>query len=318
MTLHVPDVGPDDDTLGAAPAYAAAGWYCLPVRRRARKHPGSVVGNAWQHQSTRDPEQLAAWLAGTDHGIALHAGRSGAVVADVDHPDRLPDALGQAIAAAVPPGHVRPQGRRRGVPARPDAVGPDRGAQGGPRRLPARDGRGRPAQGGVPRRCRRAATAGRQAGQGPHREQGGLGMGRHPRLGGRAGQRRRRRRGPPPVRPAVAAAATTAAAYDLLNRYQGADPDASASSIILEPGVPEDVAFAWHSATGWKDPGERGDGVRGWPGVGASTSPGRPRSSPAGTEGRGAGPFLSALIRPAPRPPHPQTDPPTPSTWRTP
>ena len=103
MTLHVPDVTPDDDTLGAALKYAAAGWYVLPVRRRARKHPGSVVGKDWQHQSSRDPQQIAAWYAGTDHGIALHVGRSGALVADVDYPDRLPEVLDKVIADAAPP-----------------------------------------------------------------------------------------------------------------------------------------------------------------------------------------------------------------------
>lgn len=94
--LTVPELPADVDTLGAAFAYAKAGWYVLPIKR-GTKHPGSVLGKAWQQQSSRDPEQLAAWWAGTDHGIALHVGRSGAIVADVDYPERLPAALAGAL-----------------------------------------------------------------------------------------------------------------------------------------------------------------------------------------------------------------------------
>ena len=71
--LSVPGIGPDDDTFTAALKYAAAGWYVVPVKR-GTKHPGSVVGSKWQAQSSRDPQQIAAWWAGTSHGIALHAG----------------------------------------------------------------------------------------------------------------------------------------------------------------------------------------------------------------------------------------------------
>jgi hypothetical protein len=87
----------DTDTLTAALAYADAGWYVLPVARDhptdPGKHPGSVVREGWQHKSSRDPKLITAWFAGTDHGIALHCGRSGAVVFDVDNPDKLPDVL---------------------------------------------------------------------------------------------------------------------------------------------------------------------------------------------------------------------------------
>jgi putative DNA primase/helicase len=90
--LTVPLLAGDTDVLSAALAYAECGWYVLPIRRRT-KHPGSVVGAEWQHRSSRDPGQLVAWLAGTDHGISLHTGRSGAVVFDVDTPSALPDVL---------------------------------------------------------------------------------------------------------------------------------------------------------------------------------------------------------------------------------
>lgn len=81
-----------DDPLQAALQYAAAGWYVIPVKA-GTKNPGSVVGKDWPTRSTRDPEQIAALWAGTDHGIALHVGRSGAVVFDVDNPEALPPEL---------------------------------------------------------------------------------------------------------------------------------------------------------------------------------------------------------------------------------
>lgn len=94
MNLTIPDVAPDDDALSAALAYAAAGWYVIPIKR-GTKHPGSILGRSWQRQSTRDAEQIVAWWAGTDHGIALHCGRSGAVVLDIDNPDKVPDVMRQ-------------------------------------------------------------------------------------------------------------------------------------------------------------------------------------------------------------------------------
>jgi hypothetical protein len=98
--LRIPGLSPDVDTLTAALAYAAAGWYVLPVKRGSKKHPGSVVGERWHAKSTRDPQQIVAWFAGKDHGIALHCGRSGAVVFDVDNPDKVPGALRPHLVAA--------------------------------------------------------------------------------------------------------------------------------------------------------------------------------------------------------------------------
>jgi Bifunctional DNA primase/polymerase, N-terminal len=104
VSLSIPDLPDDVDTLTAAVAYAKAGWYVLPVARKhpvnPGKNPGSVVGSKWHHQSSRDPEVIAAWFAGTDHGIALHAGRSGAVVFDVDRPDKVPPVLAKYLATA--------------------------------------------------------------------------------------------------------------------------------------------------------------------------------------------------------------------------
>lgn len=113
MTLSILDVD-DLDVLGAALSYAAGGFYVVPVAA-GTKNPGSVVGGSWQHKSSRDPHQIAAWFAGTDHGVALHLGRSGAVAFDVDHPDLLPDVLARILADTQPPAHTsRPRDPRRG------------------------------------------------------------------------------------------------------------------------------------------------------------------------------------------------------------
>lgn len=110
--LTVPDISDDADALTAAFAYANAGWYVLPIKH-GTKHPGSVVGKDWQRKSTRDPEQIVAIWAGTNHGIALHCGRSGAVVLDVDRPDNLPDVLFRHVNAA-PHQTTRPDTPGRG------------------------------------------------------------------------------------------------------------------------------------------------------------------------------------------------------------
>jgi hypothetical protein len=96
--LKVPEV-PQGDVLSAAIAYAEAGWYVVPIKR-GTKNPGSILGRGWQEQSSREPEQLKEWFEGSDHGIALHVGRSGAVVFDVDHPDRLHERLRPYLGGA--------------------------------------------------------------------------------------------------------------------------------------------------------------------------------------------------------------------------
>src|SRR6476659_73127 len=129
VTLSIPVLDAGVDMLTAALAYAACGWYVLPVRR-GTKHPGSVVGNDWQDKSSRDPKVIAGWFAGTDYGIALHCGRSGAVVLDVDHPDEVPadwwQHLDTAAYQSTRPGTPRrghyvfamPPGRSIGCPTR--------------------------------------------------------------------------------------------------------------------------------------------------------------------------------------------------------
>ena len=100
--LFVPTFDDDVDTLTAALSYAAAGGYVGPAREGS-KDPGSILGKQWQSKTSRDPDQIVAWFAGTNYSVFLHAGRSGAVVLDVDHPHKLPDVLVEAITTAGPP-----------------------------------------------------------------------------------------------------------------------------------------------------------------------------------------------------------------------
>lgn len=101
MPLSVPDVA-ELDMLTAALAYAKCGWYVGPLKA-GTKNPGSRLGKDWQTQTSRDPEMIVAWFAGTNDGLFLHAGRSGAVILDVDHPQKLGGVLLDAIATAQPP-----------------------------------------------------------------------------------------------------------------------------------------------------------------------------------------------------------------------
>lgn len=113
MTLNIPDDINEADTFTAALAYANAGWYVLPVKPDT-KHPGSVVGAGWPSLSSRDAKQIAAWFAGSDYGIALHCGRSGAVVLDVDDPDTVPDEVLLVMESDGPYQSTRDDQPRRG------------------------------------------------------------------------------------------------------------------------------------------------------------------------------------------------------------
>lgn len=99
--LSVPDVN-DLDMLTAAFAYAKAGWYVGPLKN-GLKNPGSRLGDAWQSKTSRDPDVLASWFAGSNDGLFLHVGRSGAVVFDVDTPAKLDGVLLAAIGDTRPP-----------------------------------------------------------------------------------------------------------------------------------------------------------------------------------------------------------------------
>lgn len=84
MSLYLPDIG-GLSLPEAASAYARAGWFVLPTYPTNVKNPGSVVGGGWQQKSSRDPDQIREWWSEKpDYGIALHCGRSGAIVFDLD------------------------------------------------------------------------------------------------------------------------------------------------------------------------------------------------------------------------------------------
>ncbi|WP_432504301.1 AAA family ATPase [Kineococcus arenarius] len=103
MSVPLVPVLPDDvDALTAATAYAAGGLCVLPLAAGS-KSPGSVVGTGWPRKSSRSADQLAAWYAGTCHGVGIDTGASGLVVFDVDHPAVVPEALRRAVAELDPP-----------------------------------------------------------------------------------------------------------------------------------------------------------------------------------------------------------------------
>jgi hypothetical protein len=110
--LFIPDLDDDVDNLTAALAYAKAGIYLVPVRRGS-KNPGDVVGRKWHTKSSRDPKVITAWFAGTDHGIALHCGRSGLLPFDVDNPEKLPEVLRRHLDS-TPFQNTRPDQPERG------------------------------------------------------------------------------------------------------------------------------------------------------------------------------------------------------------
>nr|WP_255429677.1 bifunctional DNA primase/polymerase [Streptomonospora sp. PA3] len=100
--MHIPDIDPDRGTIAAALDYADAGWYVLPVDP-GTKHPGSVLGKGWPAKSSRDRDTITDWFVFGGYALALHVGRSGAVVFDVDRPEAVPPELAQAAADLAPP-----------------------------------------------------------------------------------------------------------------------------------------------------------------------------------------------------------------------
>ena len=99
VTLTIPDFADDADTLTVALQLAAAGIYVLPCVH-GTKDPGSILGRNWQSKSSRDPEQIIAWFAGTHWELMIHCGRSGLIVVDVDTPDQLPELIGKHLPSA--------------------------------------------------------------------------------------------------------------------------------------------------------------------------------------------------------------------------
>lgn len=84
----------------AALAYAEAGWFVFPLAPGSKDQP--VV--KYSTQSSRDPEQIREWWTeNPDYGIALHVGRSGAVVFDLDRSSLgdLPPEMANALTVGV-------------------------------------------------------------------------------------------------------------------------------------------------------------------------------------------------------------------------
>lgn len=120
--LHVPELDDDVDVLGAALTYAKAGWYVGPMHHE-EKNPGRVLGKGWQTKTSREPEEIVGWFAGTPYGLFLHVGRSGGLVLDVDDYEALMPEVAQIITDKQPPFQsTRDDDRRRGhyVFAMPD------------------------------------------------------------------------------------------------------------------------------------------------------------------------------------------------------
>ena len=91
--LSVPPESQEMSVLNAALAWAENGFYVLPIDPKT-KHAGSVVGVGWPDKSSRDPKQIESWFRpGTNNGIAVHLGKSGAIAFDVDDPSQLPHRL---------------------------------------------------------------------------------------------------------------------------------------------------------------------------------------------------------------------------------
>lgn len=100
--MVIPELGDSPTLLEAMTAYAEAGFYVLPVDpdRDEGKNPGSLIGNNWPLQSSRDTEQIKVWATTWPNAnIALHAGRSGITVFDIDNPDELDGILATALFA---------------------------------------------------------------------------------------------------------------------------------------------------------------------------------------------------------------------------
>jgi Bifunctional DNA primase/polymerase, N-terminal/AAA domain len=113
--LTIPDIDAEADTLSAALAYAKAGWYVgyTDPNYHDPKSP-EVMGKGWQTKTSRDPQTIVGWYAGRKQlGMFLHAGRSGAWIADVDHPEHMPDVLADACSWA-PYQSTRPDTPGRG------------------------------------------------------------------------------------------------------------------------------------------------------------------------------------------------------------
>lgn len=110
--LNMPVISPDTDLLSAALAYAGAGLYIAPTANYGEspgKNPGTLLGSSWPTRTVTGPADAYALFgetfAGKAVGIALHCGRSGLVVLDVDTEDVsiIPEEIKRAVGELRPP-----------------------------------------------------------------------------------------------------------------------------------------------------------------------------------------------------------------------
>src|SRR6476620_7506281 len=93
VPVSIPDPNEYPDPLEFKLALAAGGCYLLPTGPdlARMKNPGSIAGKGWQFLSSRNPDLIRQWHeADPNAGIAIHTGRSGLVVPDLDR-DEIPD-----------------------------------------------------------------------------------------------------------------------------------------------------------------------------------------------------------------------------------
>lgn len=84
----------------AALTFAEAGMFLVPTDATDIKNPGSILGNRWQDQSSRDPKGIRQWW--TDQpgaGIAWDVGRSGGIAFDLDCDDKPADMSNEVWSA---------------------------------------------------------------------------------------------------------------------------------------------------------------------------------------------------------------------------
>lgn len=100
--LSIPNVASTPSIYSAAMSYIECGWYVAPVKS-GTKNPGSLLGTDWPSKTSRNPQDIAAWFRNTNHSIALHAGKSRALIFDIDNPVNVPNFLWKHLSQAKVP-----------------------------------------------------------------------------------------------------------------------------------------------------------------------------------------------------------------------
>lgn len=88
----LPKIPDTYDVLGVALLLVKHGFYVLPVEPDT-KRPAKFLKNDWPSKTSNDPEQVKEWFSGGEYALAIHVGRSGLIVFDVDEYGNLPPEL---------------------------------------------------------------------------------------------------------------------------------------------------------------------------------------------------------------------------------